>query len=423
MDALVNLFILLALLTILVLLHELGHFVAARLAGVTVHEFGIGFPPRAKVLFKRGATTYTLNWLPIGGFVRMEGEERSPADGTPQDQGEGAEPELEPERADEVESLDPHAFVNQSLAKRLAILVSGAGVNFAIAWIIFTMVAFAAEPIWKVPIDKVLPDSPAAAVGLVGGEYVETRTFEVTENGAPTGEVVEYDVHDGTGDRIVAIDGQTFPVFDDLADAAANEGRRAPLRYLSERPSETVVLTVEHADGTVEEVEATLRSAAEIAAGQGALGFQPALVWDFDEQQNGLLESAAIGLRMTAETSTLILEAVGGLVVGLFSGSGEGLDDVAGPVGMVNVIGTVRTELPAVFLIWFIGLISANLAVINLLPIPPLDGSRMVMAVVQRLSGNRVSPATERLVYFTGWVALMVFLVVVTIGDIRGLLP
>ena len=422
-DGFINILILLALLTVLVLLHELGHFVAARLAGVTVHEFGIGFPPRARVLFKRGATIYTLNWLPIGGFVRLEGEERSPADGTPEVGGEGDEPELEPERADEVESLDPHAFVNQSLTKRLLILVAGSGVNFVLAWLVFTMIAFAAEPVWKVPIDNVLPGSPAAAAGLVGGEYVETRTFELTEGGQPTGEVIEYDVHDDSGDKIVAIDGTTFPVFDDLADAASDGGRRAPLRYLADRPGETVMLTVEHADGTTEEVEATLRSAEEIAAGQGALGFQPGLVWDFGQQQNGLVESVATGLRMTAETSTLILEAVGSLIVGLFSGSGDGLDDVAGPVGMVSVIGTVRTDLPPIFFLWFVGLISANLAVINLLPIPPLDGSRMVMAVVQRLSGNRVSPAAERMVYFTGWVALMVFLVIVTIGDIQGLLP
>ena len=97
-DGLINIALLLLLLSGLVLLHELGHFVAARRAGVTVHEFGIGFPPRAKVLFKRGDTIYTLNWLPIGGFVRMEGEERSPADGTPDD-----EVQLQAERADVVE--------------------------------------------------------------------------------------------------------------------------------------------------------------------------------------------------------------------------------------------------------------------------------------------------------------------------------
>jgi regulator of sigma E protease len=417
-DGLLNLLILLLTLTGLVLLHELGHFVAARLAGVTVHEFGIGFPPRAKVLFRRGDTTYTLNWLPIGGFVRMEGEERSPADGTVDEEDE---PDLRPERADELESLDPNAFVNQSLAKRLTILFAGAGVNFAIAWVIFTLVALVAQPVWKVRVADVIPDSPAAAAGVSGGELIEWQLHTVVEDGVPTGEVIRYGQWDDSGDLIVAIDGQTFPVFDDMARAESAAGQPAPLQYLRDRPAQTVTLTLEHADGTTSEVEATLRSQTEIDEGQGALGFLPGGA-EFGQQQNGVVDAAVTGFERTVETSTLILRAVGNIFVGLFSGSGDGFDDVAGPVGMVGVIGDVRTGLPPIFMLWFVGLISANLAVINLLPIPPLDGSRMVMAVVQRLSGNRISPATERLVYFTGWVALMLFLVVVTIGDVQNLL-
>jgi regulator of sigma E protease len=103
-DGLINLAILLAILVGLVLVHELGHFVMARRAGVTVHEFGIGFPPRAKVLYRGKETIYSLNWLPIGGFVRLEGEEG--------------------------ESVDPRAFVNQGLGTRMRILLAGVGVNF-----------------------------------------------------------------------------------------------------------------------------------------------------------------------------------------------------------------------------------------------------------------------------------------------------
>ncbi len=226
---------------------------------------------------------------------------------------------------------------------------------------------------------------------------------------------------DDSGDAIVAVDGRTFPVFDELASSDPEAvARIAPLQYMRDRPSETLLLTVERADGSVEEIEATVRTADEIAADLGPLGFQ-AQPFEFDSQQNGLVESAVIGLERTVETSTLILRAVGDIFAGLFSGSGEAIEDVAGPVGMVGVIGDVRTGLPPVFLLWFVGLISANLAVINLLPIPPLDGSRMVMAIVQRLSGDRVSATTERLVYFTGWVALMLFLIVVTFGDIQRL--
>ncbi len=420
-DGIINVVLLLAVLTVLVLLHESGHFVMARRAGVKVHEFGIGFPPRARVLFRRGDTTYTLNWLPIGGFVRMEGEEVSPADGTEPEPdaalGEPAGIEQLPER----ESLDPRAFVNQPLRTRLLILAAGVVVNFVLAWIIFTLIAFVAQPTWKVQLAEVTPDSPAAAAGLVGGNVIEQRQQEVTDaNGDPTGEVTTYDVFDETGDTIIAIDGQTFPVFDDMANPDAADGRIAPIKYLADRPGETVTLSVERSDGTTTDLQATLRTADEIAAGQGALGFRPGR-YTFAEQQNGPLESVAIGLRRTVETSTLILRAVGGLVVSIFDGPGDALNGISGPVGMVDIVGQVRVSFPPVFLLWFVGLLSANLAVINLLPIPPLDGSRMVMALVQAVSGNRVSPAAERLVYFTGWLALMAFLVWVTISDIGRL--
>jgi regulator of sigma E protease len=419
-DGLINVVLLLAVLTGLVLLHELGHFVTARRAGVKVYEFGIGFPPRARVLFKRGDTTYTLNWLPIGGFVRMEGEEVSPADGSaPEVDDESSSAELA--RLPERESLDPRSFANQPLRTRLVILVAGVAVNFVLAWVIFALIAFVAQPTWKVQLAEVTPGSPAEAVGLVGGKVIEQREIEVTDaNGDPTGEVVTYDVFDDSGDTIVAIDGRTFPVFDDMANADAADGRIAPIKYLADRPGETVTLTIERADGSVSDVEATLRSAEEIAAGEGALGFRPGQ-YSFAEQQNGPLESVAIGLRRTVETSTLILRAVGGLVVSIFDGPDDALDDIAGPLGMVDIVGQVRVAFPPVFLLWFIGLLSANLAVINLLPIPPLDGSRMVMGVVQAVSGNRVSPEAERLVYFTGWLALMAFLVWVTISDIGRL--
>ncbi|MEA2026515.1 MAG: M50 family metallopeptidase [Chloroflexota bacterium] len=416
-DGLINVFLLLLILTVLVLLHELGHFVVARRAGVIVHEFGIGFPPRARVLFKRGDTTYTLNWLPIGGFVRMEGEEVSPADGTePEADAELGE---ETEHLEEVESLDPRAFVNQKLGTRLRILGAGIVVNFVIAWILFTFIALFAQPIWQVQLANVSADSPAERVGLIGGQLIEHRLFTVTdENDEPTGEVIAYAVYDDSGDKIVAIDGQAFPFFDDMANADAADRRIAPIQYLADRPSQTVMLTVEHADGAIEQVEVTLRSAEEIEAGLGALGFQPG-DYTFGEQKNGIGESVVIGFERTVETSTLILRTVVGIFLSVLDGPGDALKDVAGPLGMVDFVGQVRTSLPPVFLVWFAAMLSANLAVFNLLPIPPLDGSRMVMGTAQAASGNRIRPETERLIYFTGWVALMVFLVLVTFSDIQ----
>jgi regulator of sigma E protease len=393
-DGVINILLLLAILVGLVLVHELGHFVLAKRAGVKVHEFGIGFPPRAAVLFRRGETTYTLNWLPIGGFVRLEGEEG--------------------------ESVDSRAFVNQRLGTRLRILIAGVVVNFVLAWLIFTLIAMFAEPTWKVRLGEVLPGSPAAAAGLIGGEFVETREFPALDaEGNPTDGVVEIDIYDDSGELITAIDGTTFPVFDDMASADAADGRIAPIQYLAERPGETVVLSVERADGSTDEVDVTLRSPKDVAAGMGALGFRQGTS-AFGSRQYGFVESAVIGFERTVETSTLILRGIGDLVVGIFTDPGEPLQ-VAGPVGIVSVVGEVREALPPVFLVYFVALLSANLAVINILPFPPMDGGRITMALVQAVSGNRVSPAAERMVYLTGFVLLMMLLVWVTISDVSRL--
>ncbi len=130
----------------LVVIHELGHFVTARLAGVRVLEFGIGFPPRAKVLRSEGETLYTLNWLPIGGFVRLEGE-----DG---------------------ESEDPRSFVRASLPKKVIILIAGVLMNLALAFAIFFAISAVANPTWVLTIDEVQTGSPAAVAGLAVGDQV-----------------------------------------------------------------------------------------------------------------------------------------------------------------------------------------------------------------------------------------------------------
>jgi regulator of sigma E protease len=391
MDFLVNIVILLAIIVPLVLAHELGHFVMARRAGVTVHEFGIGFPPRALILHRGKETIYSLNWLPIGGFVRLEAEEG--------------------------ESLDPRAFVNQKLGTRLRILIAGVVVNFAIAWLIFTLIALFAEPVWQVRVNEVVPDSPAARAGLVASRVIgEGELLQVVDQaGNPTGETRREVLYDDSGDLIVAVDGRLFPVFDDLGNASS-DGRLGPLRYLAVHAGETVVLTIEHHDGSRADMQVTLRSPEEVAAGLGALGF----LWgqEYGERQNGLLEAMAIGVQRTVEASTLILRGVGELIGAILQGPGAELP-VAGPLGVASLVGDVRESAPPVVLLWLVGLLSANLAVFNILPFPPMDGGRMTMALVQAASRNRVSPAAERLVYLTGLVMLMTLLVIVTWSDLQ----
>jgi regulator of sigma E protease len=367
-NGLINVVLVLVILVVLVLIHEWGHFIVARRAKVTVHEFGIGFPPRAKVLgTDKHGTEYTLNWLPIGGFVRLEGEEGR--------------------------SADPHAFINQSLRTRLTILLAGVTMNILLAFVIFTGIAMFGDPAAEVQLTCVQPDGPAAQVGLRSG----TQTGTIT---TPDGTV--FPVCDPSGDVITAIDGRRFMVF---ADPTAPDA----LSYLRAHAGQQVTLTIRSADGSVRDVPVTLRDPAT-AAQKGALGITGAGI-AYSDVRNDPLTAAGLGARRTVDAALLIVRGLGDFISDL------GNPQISGPIGIVNTVGIVRTELPPVFLIWLVGLLSANLGVVNALPFPPLDGGRVAVAIIQRLTGNRVSVSAERLAYLTGFILLMALLAWVTLFD------
>jgi regulator of sigma E protease len=362
--------IMLAILVVLVVIHEFGHFVVARRAGVTVHEFGIGFPPRALTFAKdKKGTIYTLNWLPIGGFVRMEGE-----DG---------------------ESDDPNAFVHRKLSTRLAILLAGVTMNLLLAIVLMSVIAGFADPSATVRVKNVLPGSPAAAAGLNGGQQIDTIK-------GPNGEDIP--IFDDSGDLIIALDGRTYAWFD-----PAN-GPTAITDYARAHPDTDVRLTIQRANGEIEDVVVHTRSQEEIDTGAGALGIQQQT-----EQgpviQHDPLAVIAIGAQRTADAATLIVRALGDFVTNI------GNPPVAGPVGMVSIVSAVRTQAPPVTWLYLIALLSANLAVVNVLPIPPLDGGRVAVSLIQAAFGNRANVAIERYVYLAGFVFLMALLAWVTLFD------
>ncbi len=370
-DGLISIAILLAILVGLVVIHELGHFVAARRANVRVHEFGIGFPPRALVLHRGSETLVSLNWLPIGGFVRLEAEEG--------------------------ESADPRAFVNAKLRTRILILLAGVLVNLLFAWLLFTCIAFFGDPSVEARIRSVVPDSPAAAAGIRGDTQTGTDA-----DGDP--------VYAEDGDRIVAVDGIHFAFFDQIETMATSTPQGAWLRA---NAGKAVVLTLARADGTVADVPVTLRPPAE--AEKGALGVTFAALPLGASIARTPVEAAVVGFERLVDASTLILRGVVDLIANLAD------PQVSGPVGMVASVDVLRTEWPPVFLVWFIALLSANLGVINLLPFPPMDGGRIAMAVAIRAAGGRITPALERGVYLTGFLVLMGLLAWITFSDVRRL--
>jgi regulator of sigma E protease len=336
-----------------VLVHELGHFVTARLAGVRVLEFGIGFPPRAKVLRAKGETLYTLNWLPIGGFVKLEGEDGDATD-------------------------DPRSFVRARLPTKVAILLAGVVMNLVTAFVIFTAIAWLATPLVGARIEDA-PDagSPAAAAGL------------------------------RAGDGIRAVDGQTFEFYGtNIVDV------------LREKAGRTVVLDVDRADGTREEVTATLRPQEELSETVGPLGIGVPTAYFYDEYTgHDLGRALAIGVDETGRWFGLILAGLGDLVGGFVSDP-TAPPPVAGPVGIATQIGDIFWGAGPILTIYVAAILSANLALVNALPFPPLDGGRLLMIVLKAIFGARISLRAERLTYFVGFIFLFAFLIWVTGFDL-----
>lgn len=346
-----------AILGILVVIHELGHFVTARLAGVRVLEFGIGFPPRAKVLRSKGETLYTLNWLPIGGFVKLEGEDGDAAG-------------------------DPRSFSSQGLPKKLVILVAGVVMNVIIAFVIFTGIAWLASPYMGIKVYEVTPGSPAAAGGLQAGE------------------------------SLVAIDGERYQF---ITGPSILDGLRA-------RVGQTVALTVDGVDGTRRDITVTLRDQAAVDAGQGTLGIARAPSgWEgsFDgaNATNALPDAIRIGADQTVNALGLILGGLGTLVSSV-AADPTAPPPVAGPVGIATQIGDVFWNAGPILTLYVAGILSANLALVNVLPFPPLDGGRMLIITLKRIFGTRISLRAEQLTYVVGFVFLFAFIIWVTGFDI-----
>ena len=190
-------------------IHELGHFVVARLAKVRVLEFGIGFPPRAKVLRSKGETLYTLNWLPIGGFVKLEGEDGTDAD-------------------------DPRSFAAQRYLTKMLILVAGVAMNVLLAFAIFTGIALIGDPTIGERVVSVEPGSPAATAGLQPGDVIVS--VDGKYYGAFSGELLIRDLRERPGQTVTLgiehPDGTTSNVVVTLRDQAAIDAGKGAVGFV-----------------------------------------------------------------------------------------------------------------------------------------------------------------------------------------------
>lgn len=372
MEVLGTILAFLAILVVLILVHEVGHFVTAKLAGITVEEFGIGFPPRIASVM-RGGTRYSLNWIPLGGFVKMLGEDGDVELRRLREQGLTS---VEIERAME------GAFNRKPIWVRVGVLLAGVLMNFLLAAAAFALAASLPQPYGVGPliVREIQAESPAVGV-------------------------LEVD------DRILAADGREFERSAELTE------------YVRSRAGEPVTLTVERG-GTEIDLTVTPRVVSEEdrQRGRGAIGF----AWEATEVAedpplaSDPLSAAAIGVEWTARAAVQIpgglADAIGGIL-----GLSPDAPDARGPIGIAQFTGEV-IDAGLLATILFVGTLSVNLAVLNVLPFPPLDGGRIAVVLLEAVRRRRLPAEREALIYLAGFAVLIVLIVLISINDIERLI-
>ncbi|MGA8475292.1 MAG: M50 family metallopeptidase [Candidatus Cybelea sp.] len=349
----------LVMLSILIVLHELGHFVLARRNGVKVNEFSLGFGPRlAGWTSPRSGTTYALRALPIGGFCAMEGEDNRVSEAEQQ-----REFRTQPQVAD-------NNFQAKSPWRRLAIILAGPLANFLLCYLILLTAALAfgvagdkAQPV----VGEVLPASPAAIAGI------------------------------RPGDRIVAIDSVAITSGKRLVDTIhAALGKRLDLVY--ERSGTRAEIYVR-----------TAPCPAQVGKNFGCIGFQPVPAYE----RVGLVTAVQ---QSGQEFVAIANQTFGGIAL-LVTQFAKYAPQIAGPIGMGQVAATVQDwgwgpyfSLAAT--------ISFALGLFNLLPIPALDGGRAAFIVAELIRGRPVDPEKEAMVHIAGFAALMALIMLVAFHDI-----
>ncbi len=360
------------ILVVLVLVHELGHFLAAKRAGITVEEFGIGFPPRIASVRWRG-TRYSVNWIPLGGFVRMLGEDGDVEVKRLREQGM---------TETEIEDAMAGAFNRRPVPVRIVVLLAGVVMNFVLAAALFAI---------------------AFSMPLQVGEGPLTVT-EI-QDGSPAESALEVD------DVIIGADGRTFERSADLT------------AYIAQRGGAPVVLQIER-DGAAINVTVTPRvvSDADRSRGVGPIGFgyEPERVVEVPSTVTGPIDAVGRGV----DTAwTLAIQIPGGLAdaIGGLIGLNANAPDARGPIGIAQETGRVL-EAPLVSQLFFVGLLSVNLAVLNVLPFPPLDGGRMAVVLIEAVRRRKIPAEREALIYLTGFAVLIALVILISIQDIQRLI-
>lgn len=366
----------------LVILHELGHFWAAKKSGVDVEEFGLGFPPKAKTLAKRNGTEYTLNWLPLGGFVKLKGEHDS-------DTAKGS-------------------FGAASLKHKAFVMLAGVVVNFLTAVVLISFIALVGMPKLldnqftvtsdtkvirnDVILTYVEPGSPAEKAGLKTGDTIKSITKK-SGNPDTSEEQVDFVIDDKS----------------DLPEATKHyQGREIQINVLRAAKEETL--------------NANLLSEAEVEASRqtdkpkGYLGVIP----ENYTVQRSTWSAPIVGVGLSLQLSKIGFQGVGSLVASLFKGDVQtAKEQTVGPVGIVGVIRD-NSSLGFIYILMLIAVISLSLAIMNLLPIPVLDGGRLYLTLLFHwVLRKPLTKKIEERIVGTAYVIMMGLFFLITFLDIN----
>jgi len=368
--------IFIVVLAVLVLSHEFGHFIAAKKAGMRVYEFGFGFPPRAfgwyrdpqtkKFKFVGGkfdreqapATVYSVNWLPLGGFVQIKGENDA-----------------------EVVSVD--SFASQKVWKRAIVLAAGVTMNILLAAVLLSigymmglpqatndMEDISAVSNRRTEIIQVLAGKPAAVAGLV------------------------------SGDVVLKIGNLENPRLKELQN------------YVNDHREEEIAVTIKRSE---EIFVKNIKPAIYAETGKAGLGIGIA---EIGTVKYPWYRAIYYGVVDTFWYLKEILLAFYFLIKGLFVGAGAG-EAVAGPVGIAMMTGRVA-RLGLAYLIQFTAMLSLNLAIFNILPLPALDGGRLLFLLIGKIKGSPVNQKWEQIIHSVGFSLLLLLVLVVTVKDLSA---
>lgn len=361
MIILLTILLFIVILGLLVFVHELGHFVAAKRAGMQVEEFGFGFPPRVFGI-KRGETIYSINLIPLGGFVRIVGEDGGSVE-------------------------NPRSFSQKSFGRRLLVLLAGVLMNAIFAWVLIS-----------VGLAMGLPTIVGEGEQLPAGANMRGLAVGIVEI-SPSGPAAEAGIK--VGDKIIKISGEEVRTIEDAQTITKKNAGNSTI-YELRRGNDTI--------------EKTIVPRVEPPDGQGPLGISLSSIalvsypW-YQAPIRGITAT----INLLAATVTGIATILGQWVTGKSVSAA-----LSGPVGIAVMTRDIAA-LGLPYLIQFTAVLSINLAIINAIPFPALDGGRVLFLVIEKLRRKKLPQMAEQVANTVGFFLLLLLMAFVTYKDVTRL--